>query len=133
MNTQKFTQKSLEAVQSAQSAALEHKNTQIDQQHLLYGLLTQSDGLIPQMLVKMNVSVNGLLNDTEREIKNLPYGSGSGQLYLSGELNMVLEQAEKMAENMKDDFVSVEHIFMALINSPNDAVKRLFKKYNITN
>ncbi len=132
MNTQKFTQKSLEAVQSAQSAALEHKNTQIDQQHLLYGLLTQSDGLIPQMLVKMNVSVNGLLNDTEREIKNLPYGSGSGQLYLSGELNMVLEQAEKMAENMKDDFVSVEHIFMALINSPNDAVKRLFKKYNIT-
>ncbi len=132
MNTQKFTQKSLEAVQSAQSAALEHKNTQIDQQHLLYGLLTQSDGLIPQMLVKMNVSVNGLLNDCEREIKNLPYGSGSGQLYLSGELNMVLEQAEKMAENMKDDFVSVEHIFMALINSPNDAVKRLFKKYNIT-
>ena len=132
MNTQKFTQKSLEAVQSAQSAALEHKNTQIDQQHLLYGLLTQSDGLIPQMLVKMNASVNGLLNDTESEIKNLPYGSGSGQLYLSGELNMVLEQAEKMAENMKDDFVSVEHIFMALINSPNDAVKRLFKKYNIT-
>ncbi len=132
MNTQKYTQKSLEAVQSAQSAALEHKNTQIDQQHLLYGLLTQSDGLIPQMLVKMNVSVNGLLNDCEREIKNLPYGSGNGQLYLSGELNMVLEQAEKMAENMKDDFVSVEHIFMALINSPNDAVKRLFKKYNIT-
>ena len=132
MNTQKFTQKSLEAVQSAQSAALEHKNTQIDQQHLLYGLLTQSDGLIPQMLVKMNISVNGLLNDTEKEIKNLPYGSGSGQLYLSGELNMVLEQAEKMAENMKDDFVSVEHIFMALINSPNEAVKRLFKKYNIT-
>ena len=132
MNTQKFTQKSLEAVQSAQSAALEHKNTQIDQQHLLYGLLTQSDGLIPQMLVKMNVSVNGLLNDCEREIKNLPYGSGSGQLYLSGELNMVLEHAEKLAENMKDDFVSVEHIFMALINSPNDAVKRLFKKYNIT-
>ncbi len=132
MNTQKFTQKSLEAVQSAQSAALEHKNTQIDQQHLLYGLLTQSDGLIPQMLVKMNISVNGLLNDCEKEIKNLPYGSGSGQLYLSGELNMVLEQAEKMAENMKDDFVSVEHIFMALINSPNEAVKRLFKKYNIT-
>ena len=132
MNTQKFTQKSLEAVQSAQSAALEHKNTQIDQQHLLYGLLTQSDGLIPQMLVKMNISVNGLLNDCEKEIKNLPYGSGSGQLYLSGEVNMVLEQAEKMAENMKDDFVSVEHIFMALINSPNEAVKRLFKKYNIT-
>ena len=132
MNTQKFTQKSLEAVQSAQSAALEHKNTQIDQQHLLYGLLTQSDGLIPQMLVKMNISVNGLLNDCEKEIKNLPYGSGSGQLYLSGELNMVFEQAEKMAENMKDDFVSVEHIFMALINSPNEAVKRLFKKYNIT-
>ena len=84
------------------------------------------------MLVKMNISVNGLLNDCEKEIKNLPYGSGSGQLYLSGELNMVLEQAEKMAENMKDDFVSVEHIFMALINSPNEAVKRLFKKYNIT-
>ena len=72
MNTQKFTQKSLEAVQQAQSLAIQHKNTQIDQQHLLYALLSQSDGLIPQMLVKMNVSVNGLLNDTEREINNLP-------------------------------------------------------------
>ncbi|MCJ7856587.1 ATP-dependent chaperone ClpB [Lachnospiraceae bacterium NSJ-143] len=132
MNTQKFTQKSLEAVQNAQSAALQHKNTQIDQQHLLYGLLSQPDGLIPQMLVKMNVSVNGLLNDTENEIKALPYGSGSGQVYLSGDLNLVLEEAERLAENMKDDFVSVEHIFMALVNSPNAAVKRLMQKYNIT-
>ena len=132
MNTQKFTQKSLEAVQQAQSLAIQHKNTQIDQQHLLYALLSQSDGLIPQMLVKMNVSVNGLLNDTEREINNLPYGSGSGQMYLSGELNMALEEAEKMAENMKDEFVSVEHIFMALVNSPNNSLKKLFEKYNIT-
>ena len=132
MNTQKFTQKSLEAVQQAQSVAIQHKNTQIDQQHLLYALLSQSDGLIPQMLVKMNVSVNGLLNDTEREIKNLPYGSGSGQMYLSGELNMALEEAERMAENMKDEFVSVEHIFMALVNSPNSSLKKLFEKYNIT-
>lgn len=132
MNTQKFTQKSLEAVQQAQSLAIQHKNTQIDQQHLLYALLSQSDGLIPQMLVKMNVSVNGLLNDTEREITNLPYGSGSGQMYLSGELNMALEEAERMAENMKDEFVSVEHIFMALVNSPNNSLKKLFEKYNIT-
>lgn len=132
MNTQKFTQKSLEAVQQAQSLAIQHKNTQIDQQHLLYALLSQSDGLIPQMLVKMNVSVNGLLNDTEREIKNLPYGSGLGQMYLSGELNMALEEAERMAENMKDEFVSVEHIFMALVNSPNNSLKKLFEKYNIT-
>ena len=132
MNTQKFTQKSLEAVQQAQSLAIQHKNTQIDQQHLLYALLSQSDGLIPQMLVKMNVSVNGLLNDTEREINNLPYGSCSGQMYLSGELNMALEEAERMAENMKDEFVSVEHIFMALVNSPNNSLKKLFEKYNIT-
>lgn len=132
MNTQKFTQKSLEAVQQAQSLAIQHKNTQIDQQHLLYALLSQSDGLIPQMLVKMNVSVNGLLNDTEREINNLPYGSGSGQMYLSGELNMALEEAERMAENMKDEFVSVEHIFMALVSSPNNSLKKLFEKYNIT-
>ncbi len=132
MNTQKFTQKSLEAVQQAQSLAIQHKNTQIDQQHLLYALLSQSDGLIPQMLVKMNVRVNGLLNDTEREINNLPYGSGSGQIYLSGELNMALEEAERMAENMKDEFVSVEHIFMALVNSPNNSLKKLFEKYNIT-
>ncbi len=132
MNTQKFTQKSLEAVQSAQSSAIEHKNTQIEQQHLLYGLITQQDGLIPQMLVKMNVSVNSLLNDTEREIKALPYGSSNGQVYIAGDLNMVLEEAERMAQNMKDDFVSVEHIFMALVNSPNEALKRLFKKHNIT-
>ena len=132
MNTQKFTQKSLEAVQSAQSSAIEHKNTQIEQQHLLYGLITQQDGLIPQMLVKMNVNVNSLLNDTEREIKALPYGSSNGQVYIAGDLNMVLEEAERMAQNMKDDFVSVEHIFMALVNSPNEALKRLFKKHNIT-
>ena len=132
MNTQKFTQKSLEAVQSAQSSAIEHKNTQIEQQHLLYGLITQQDGLIPQMLVKMNVNVNSLLNDTEREIKALPYGSSNGQVYIAGDLNMVLEEAERMAQNMKDDFVSVEHIFMALVNSPNEALKCLFKKHNIT-
>ncbi len=132
MNTQNFTQKSIEAIQNAQSVAIEYKNTQIDQIHIVYSLLAQQDGLIPQMLVRMGISVNALINDVEKEIKNLPYSSNTGQTYISSELNMVLEEAEKMARNMKDDFVSVEHIFMALVNSPNSAVKRIFDKHCIT-
>jgi len=131
MNTQKFTQKSIEAIQQAQNEAVLNKNTQIDQQHMLYALLSQSEGLIPQMLVKMGVSVNAVLNDAKKEIKALPYGNSSSQIYVSGDLNLVLAEAEKMAENMKDEFVSVEHIFMALIQSANKSLKSIFEKHDI--
>ena len=131
MNLQKFTQKSLEAIQNAQSMAVEYGNPQMDQQHLLVTLLTQEDGLIPQLMQKMNVNVNGLLQAAENEVKKLPRVTG-GQTYVSSDLEKTLTAAEKLAENMTDEYVSVEHIFMAMVNSPNAALKEIFRQYNIT-
>ena len=131
MNLQKFTQKSLEAIQNAQSMAVEYGNPQMDQQHLLVTLLTQDEGLIPQLMQKMNVNVNGLLQAAENEVKKLPRATG-GQTYVSSDLDKTLTAAEKLAENMTDEYVSVEHIFMAMVNSPNAALKDIFRQYNIT-
>ena len=131
MNLQKFTQKSLEAIQNAQSMAVEYGNPQMDQQHLLVTLLTQDEGLIPQLMQKMNVNVNGLLQAAENEVKKLPRATG-GQTYVSSDLEKTLTAAEKLAENMTDEYVSVEHIFMAMVNSPNAALKEIFRQYNIT-
>ena len=131
MNLQKFTQKSLEAIQNAQSMAVEYGNPQMDQQHLLVALLTQDEGLIPQLMQKMNVNVNGLLQAAENEVKKLPRATG-GQTYVSSDLEKTLTAAEKLAENMTDEYVSVEHIFMAMVNSPNAALKDIFRQYNIT-
>lgn len=131
MNLQKFTQKSLEAIQNAQSMAVEYGNPQMDQQHLLVTLLTQDEGLIPQLMQKMNVNVNGLLQAAENEVKKLPRATG-GQTYVSSDLEKTLTAAEKLAENMTDEYVSVEHIFMAMVNSPNAVLKDIFRQYNIT-
>ena len=131
MNLQKFTQKSLEAIQNAQSMAVEYGNPQMDQQHLLVTLLTQDEGLIPQLMQKMNVNVNGLLQAAENEVKKLPRATG-GQTYVSSDLEKTLTAAEKLAENMTDEYVSVEHIFMAMVNSPNAVLKEIFRQYNIT-
>lgn len=131
MNLQKFTQKSLEAIQNAQSVAVEYGNPQIEQQHLLAMLLTQEDGLIPELLQKMNVNVNGLLQAVEAEIKKLPRVSG-GQTYASGDLEKTLVASEKLAEKMTDEYVSVEHIFLAMLNAPNEVLKLVFKQYNVS-
>ena len=131
MNLQKFTQKSLEAIQNAQSMAVEYGNPQMDQQHLLVTLLTQDEGLIPQLMQKVNVNVNGLLQAAENEVKKLPRATG-GQTYVSSDLEKTLTAAEKLAENKTDEYVSVEHIFMAMVNSPNAALKDIFRQYNIT-
>ncbi len=131
MNLQKFTQKSLEAIQNAQSTAVEYGNPQIDQQHLLLALLTQEDGLIPQLLQRMNVNINSFLQAVENEVKKLPRVTG-GQTYIASDLEKTLTAAEKMAEKMTDEYVSVEHIFMAMVNSPNSALKDIFRQYNIT-
>ena len=130
MNLQKFTQKSLEAIQNAQSNAVEYGNPQLDQQHLLLALLQQEDGLIPQLLQKMNVNVNGLTQAVENEVKRLPRVSG-GETRVAVDLEKALTAAEKLAENMTDEYVSVEHIFMAMVNAPNAALKELFRQYNV--
>ena len=135
MNAQKFTRNSLGAIQNAQNIAVEHQNPQIEEQHLLYSLLTQEDGLIPQLLMKMNVNVNAFQAELMREIEKLPHVSGSGRpannIYVSADVDKVLVAAEKLAENMKDEYVSVEHIFMCILKNPNPVDKKLFKLFNI--
>ena len=130
MNLQKFTQKSLEAIQNAQSNAVEYGNPQLDQQHLLLALFQQEDGLIPGLLQKMNINVNGLTQAVENEVKRLPRVSG-GETRVAVDLEKALTAAEKLAENMTDEYVSVEHIFMAMVNAPNAALKELFRQYNV--
>ena len=130
MNLQKFTQKSLEAIQNAQSNAVEYGNPQLDQQHLLLALLQQEDGLIPGLLQKLNINVNGLTQAVENEVKRLPRVSG-GETRVAVDLEKALTAAEKLAETMTDEYVSVEHIFMAMVNAPNTALKELFRQYNV--
>ena len=130
MNLQKFTQKSLEAIQNAQSNAVEYGNPRLDQQHLLLALLQQEDGLIPGLLQKMNINVNGLTQAVENEVKRLPRVSG-GETRVAVDLEKALTAAEKLAETMTDEYVSVEHIFMAMVNAPNTALKELFRQYNV--
>ncbi len=135
MNAQKLTQKSLEALQSAQTLAIEHQNMQIEQAHLVYALLQQENGLIPQLLKKMDVDVEGLARAVDGEISRIPGVSGSGrksgEIYISQEVDAALAQAEKTADKMKDEYVSVEHIFLALLEKPNSAMGRVFSAYSV--
>lgn len=136
MNPQKYTQKSLEAIQSAQSTTIEYQNMQLEQQHLFYALLTQEDGLIPQILSQMNVNTEDLRSEVERSIGALPKVSGAGReadkIYIASDVDMVLNSAEKTADNMHDEYVSVEHLMLSLLDKPNDTLKRIFKDFNIT-
>ena len=136
MNAQKFTQKSLEAIQEAQNLSVEHQNMQLEEEHLLLALLTQEQGLIPQLLLKMNVSVESVQKDARRAVEALPHVTGSGReagkIYISADVDKVLNAAEKNADGMKDDFVSVEHIFLALLGDANDALDKIFRAYHIT-
>ena len=127
MNAQKFTQKSLEAIQAAQQISIEHQNMQISQEHLLYALLTQEGGLIPELLQKMQVDAGAMTSRLEGMIDALPQVSGPGRdpekVYVSQDVDTALIQAEKLADNMKDEYVSVEHIFLSLISQANSNLK----------
>ena len=132
MNINKFTQKSIEAVQKCEKLAYEYGNQQIDQEHFLYSLLTIEDSLILKLITKMGISGEQFVNETEAAIGKLPKVSGGGQVYISADLNKVLISAEDEAKAMGDEYVSVEHLFLALVKQPNRAVKELFTLYNIT-
>ncbi len=130
MNFQKFTRKSIEAVNSAQSIATEHGNQELKQLHLLLALLKQEDGLIGGLFGKMVPDVNSVLKSVQNAVNTLPKVSG-GQLYVSGELSGLFTEAEKQADYMKDSFVSVEHLILAMFEVPAEEIKRIFNEAGI--
>jgi ATP-dependent Clp protease ATP-binding subunit ClpB len=134
MNVNKFTTKSAEAIQSAQSLAAEYSNQTVDEQHLLLALLKQDDGLIPEMVKTIGVDAAALENAAELEIGKLPKVQTSAPqdgIYVSGELNRALAEAESTADRMKDSYISVEHLLLGMIEAPNAAVKSIFKQFGI--
>ncbi|MBR2848744.1 MAG: ATP-dependent chaperone ClpB [Clostridia bacterium] len=135
MNLNKLTQKSLESVQRARDIAVEYGNQQLTALHLTSALLTQSDGLIPEMLRSMEISTAQLNEEVSSSIRSLPKISGSvdpEQVYLSRELNDALTKAEREAEMMHDAYVSVEHLFLGLLEKADRPLTELFKKHGIT-
>lgn len=135
MNAEKMTQKSIDAVRKAQNIAVMQSNSIIEPIHLLSGLLKQDNGLIPQLLKKMNVDMDIFDSETDKKINMLPKVTGSGrsaQMALSAEADRVLTNAESVASNMKDEFVSVEHIMLSLIDSKDRDVAQLLRTFNIT-
>ena len=136
MNAQKFTQKSLEAIQSAQTLAREHGNQQIEQCHLLLSLLRQEGGLISQLVTKMGISAENLEEMTQREVERLPKVSGGGRemdrFYISREAEAALTEAEQLQAQMRDDYVSVEHLFLALIQRADSRMQELLRAFGIT-
>jgi len=133
MNTQKLTQKSIEVIQKAQSIAIEHQNQQIEQLHILDALLTIDDSLIKQLFKRMKVNED-FENVVEDEINKLPKVVGARKmdsLYVAPDVDEMLNDAEKTAEKMKDEYVSVEHLMLSLFNKGNQKIKELFKTFNI--
>ena len=135
MTFNNYTQKSLEAVQSAQNIAVQHSNQQLEQIHLLLALLQQDGGLTPQLLRKMGVNAESLEAATKAEVRNLPTVTGSREadrFYISAAVDATFCTAEQQAQRMKDDFISVEHLLLALIEAAQGSVKNLFETYRIT-
>ena len=135
MNAEKLTQKSVDAVRKAQSIAVMQSNSVIEPVHLLAGLVRQENGLIPQLLKKMNVDEDIFDSEIEKKINGLPKITGSGRssnIGISAECDRVLTNAEGIASNMKDEFVSVEHLMLALIDCKDREVSQLFSTFNIT-
>ena len=122
----------MEAVQNCEKLAYEHGNQQLEQEHLLYSLLTLEDSLILKLITKMNISKEMFMNEVEQAVNRLTKVSGGGQLYVSNDLNKVLISAEDEAKAMGDEYVSVEHLFLAMLKQPDKTLKELFKQYGIT-
>ena len=136
MNLNQCTQKSLEAVQSAQTIAQEYGNQQIEQAHLLYALLKQENGLIPQLLGNLGLTVPSFEAAVRAEVEKLPRvsvgGREAGKIYIAPDVDKALSTAESIAGSMKDEYVSVEHLFLALLDTANSSLKDLYRTYNIT-
>ena len=131
MNIQKFTQKSVEAINNCEKIAYDYGNQEIDQEHFLYSLMTIEDSLIASLIEKMNIDKDTFLKNIEQLLNQKNKVSGDVKLYISNDLNKVLINAEDEAKRMGDSYVSVEHLMLALIAAPNKAIKQLFKTYGI--
>ena len=133
MNINKFTQKSMEAVNGCEKVASDHGNKQIEQEHLLFSLLTIEDSLIEKLFKKMGVDTDAFAGELEEAINTLPKVSGdSAQMYFSNDCNRVLTEAEDHAKAMGDEYTSVEHLFLAILAHPDNNLKKLFARFNIT-
>ncbi len=131
MNINKFTQKSIEAINQCEKIAYEFGNQEIDQEHLLFALINQEDGLINKMIEKMKIDTAIFKDEVKSLLEKKPKVQG-GELHISNDLNRVLITAEDETKQFKDDYVSVEHLFLALIKYPNKVIMELFKSHNIT-
>ena len=134
MNLNQFTQKSVEAVQAAQQMASARQNQQIEQEHLLLALLEQQEGLIPQLMQKAGVEPAALRQKLTAAVEHLPQvsGSGAGQMYLSRDLEQALNEAEKIAREMHDEYTSVEHLMLGLFEKTDDTLRSLFREAGLT-
>ena len=132
MNINKFTQKSIEAINNCQNIISEYGNQYVEQVHLLYSLITIDDSLIAQLLKKMGVPMEQFKSSITEEISRLPKVSGAGQMYFSQGANLALTKAEEHAKSMGDEYVSVEHIFLSLMKEADPTLKKLFQQYGIT-
>ena len=136
MDLNQYTQKSLEALRAAQQLAVTNQNQQLEQAHLLLALLQQDGGLVPQLLKRMGVTTESLEAAANAAVEKLPAVSGPGrsadQLYLSNGMQQLLAAAEETAKSMRDDYVSVEHLFLAMLDKADASVSPLFRDYLIT-
>ena len=134
MNTNKLTQKSAEAIRSAQELAVQYGNPQIEQAHLLCALVFQEDGLVPQLMTRMGMTIESFRAAAGAEVEKLPKVSGarSSNTYISQDVDRALNAAEERANSMKDEFVSVEHLLLGLIAQADSTLKKLFQTYNVT-
>ena len=131
MNISKFTQKSMQAVEGCEKLAYEYGNQEIEQEHLLYSLLTIEDSLILKLIEKMEINTQYFLNRVEQDLNARTKVQG-GQIHVGPDLNKVLVSAEDEAKGLSDEYVSVEHLFLAMIKHPNKAIKELFREFGIT-
>ena len=136
MNTEKLTQKTIEALRGAQNAATENGNPSVEEEHLLYALLTQQDGLVGEVMRSVGASPEDMIAELDRLIAQFPKAGGSGydpsRIYISASLDKALTEAEKQAGKMKDDYISVEHVLLGILEYPTDNVKALFRAQNVT-
>ena len=136
MNTEKLTQKTIEALRGAQNAATENGNPSVEEEHLLYALLTQPDGLVGEVMRSVGASPADMIAELDRLIAQFPKAGGSGydpsRIYISASLDKALTEAEKQAGKMKDDYISVEHVLLGILEYPTDNVKALFRAKNVT-